>query len=101
MHPRSTPIFDRTDIYISHSPSNGDAYSFFASRQITARALTRASNSKEGYNSLVISEIETQVAGRGGGIVKAIFLRPEFRLWKRSLSPPPPPFVEHVKNKGS
>lgn len=56
-----------TDIYISHSPSNGDAYSFFtSSREITTRALTRASNSKERYNSLVISEIETQVAGRGG-----------------------------------
>lgn len=82
-----------TDIYILHFtfPSNEPRSSFFAGREITARVLQfQIPNSKEEYNSLVISGIETRVEEeRGGALLRRFSLRREFR-WKRSLPAPCP-----------
>lgn len=67
--------------------------SFFAGREITARVLhePQIPNSKEEYNSLVISGIETRVEEEReeGALLRRFSLRREFR-WKRSLPAPCP-----------
>lgn len=84
-----------TDIYILHFtfPSNEPRSSFFAGREITARVLhePQIPNSKEEYNSLVISGIETRVEEEReeGALLRRFSLHREFR-WKRSLPAPCP-----------
>lgn len=84
-----------TDIYILHFTLERlwPRFSFFAGREITARVLhePQIPNSKEEYNSLVISGIETRVEEEReeGALLRRFSLHREFR-WKRSLPAPCP-----------
>lgn len=84
-----------TDIYILHFTLERlwPRFSFFAGREITARVLhePQIPNSKEEYNSLVISGIETRVEEEReeGALLRRFSLRREFH-WKRSLPAPCP-----------